>query len=53
MQKIIKAQNGKNPNIYSEDLVLWKYSFDLKADKNGEIKDIKTSIIWLKRLNMV
>jgi thymidine phosphorylase len=40
MQKIIKAQNGKNPNIYSEDLVLWKYSFDLKADKDGEIKDI-------------
>lgn len=40
MQKIIKAQNGKNPEIKSEDLVLWKYSFDVKAEKDGKIKDI-------------
>jgi thymidine phosphorylase len=40
MQRIIKAQNGKNPNIRSEDLVLGKYSFEVKAEKDGVIKDI-------------
>jgi thymidine phosphorylase len=40
MQKIIKAQNGKNPNIKSEDLILWKYSFEVKAEKDGKVKDI-------------
>ncbi len=40
MQKIIKAQNGKNPDIKSEDLVLGKYSFEVKAEKNWEVKNI-------------
>ena len=40
MQKIIKAQNGKNPNIKSEELKLWKYILDIKADKDGVVKDI-------------
>ena len=40
MQRIIKAQNGKNPNIKSEDLVLWKFSFEVKAEKDGKVKDI-------------
>lgn len=40
MQRIIKAQNGKNPNINSEDLVLGKYSYEVKAEKDGKVKDI-------------
>jgi|GEM_PF-5480537 len=48
MQKIIKAQNGKNPNIKSEELILAKYEKVIKADKNLDIKDID-----MKRLNYV
>jgi len=48
MQKIIKAQNGKNPNINSEDLKLWKYTLDVKSEKDGVIKDID-----MHHLNMV
>ncbi len=48
MQKIIKAQNGNNPNIKSEELKLWKYSLDIKAEKDGVVKDID-----MHHLNMV
>jgi len=48
MQKIIKAQNGKNPNINSEDLKLWKYTLDVKSEKDGVIKDID-----MHHLNMI
>jgi putative thymidine phosphorylase len=48
MQKIIKAQNGKNPNIKSEELKLWKYALDIKAQKDGIVKDID-----MHQLNMV
>ncbi len=48
MQKIIKAQNGKNPNIKSEELKLWKYSLDIKSDNDGVVKDID-----MHHLNMV
>jgi len=48
MQKIIKAQNGKNTNIKSEELKLWKYHLDIKADKDGLVKDID-----MHHLNMV
>lgn len=48
MQKIIKAQNGKNPNIQSEDLVLWKYSLDIIADKKWKVKDIN-----MQKLNAI
>lgn len=40
MKKIIKAQNWKNPNIQSEELILWKYSYDVCAEKDWEIKNI-------------
>lgn len=40
MQKIIKAQRGKNPNIKSEELKLWKYSFDFNAKKSWKVSDI-------------
>ena len=48
MQKIIKAQNGKNPNIKSEELELWKYSLDIKAKNDAVIKNID-----MHQLNMV
>ena len=40
MQRIIKSQNGKNPNINSEDLVLWRYTYEVKAEKDWKVKDI-------------
>ena len=48
MQKIIKAQNGKNPKINSEELVLWKHVLDIKSKKDGVVKDID-----MHHLNMV
>ncbi len=40
MQKIIIAQRGKNPNIYSEDLLLWTHTKEITAKKDGIIKEI-------------
>ncbi len=48
MQKIIKAQNGKNPNIDSEKLNLAKHKKEIIVSKSGIIKDID-----MKRLNYV
>lgn len=48
MQKIIKAQNGKKPNIKSEELKLWKYHVDIKTEKDGIVKNID-----MHHLNMV
>lgn len=48
MQKIIKAQNGKNPNIKSENLKLAKHKKEIIVSKSGIIKDID-----MKRLNYV
>ncbi|MDR0369843.1 MAG: hypothetical protein LBH96_05025 [Candidatus Peribacteria bacterium] len=39
MQKIIKTQNG-NPNILSENLILGKETYDIKATKDGKVKAI-------------
>ena len=40
MQKIIKAQNGKNPNINSEDLKPWIFQKEVLADKDWTIKKV-------------
>lgn len=40
MQKIIIAQRGKNPNIYSEDLLLWTHTKEIFAKKDWTIKEI-------------
>ncbi len=45
MQKIIKAQRWKNPNIKSEDLKLWKFKKEVKAEKNWTIKKIDLKLI--------
>ena len=51
MQEIIKAQNW-NPNIKSEDVELWKFSFDVVATKNCAINKVdmrllNTMVRWL------
>ena len=40
MQKIIKAQNGRNPDIQSEDLKPWIFTKEILADKDGKIKKV-------------
>lgn len=45
MQKIIKAQRWKNPNIKSEELKLWKFKKEVKAEKNWTIKKIDLKLI--------
>lgn len=51
MQEIIKAQNW-NPNIKSEDIELWKVSYDVVAQKNCVINKVdmrllNTMVRWL------
>ena len=51
MQEIIKAQNW-NPNIKSEDIELWKFSYDVIAQNNCIIKKVdmkllNTMVRWL------
>ena len=38
MQEIIEAQWWKNPNINSEELELWKFTYDIKSSSNWKIK---------------
>jgi thymidine phosphorylase len=40
MQKIIKAQNGRNPDIKSEDLKPWIFAKEILADKDGKVKKV-------------
>ena len=40
MQEIIKAQNGKNPNIQSEDLKPWIFTKEVLAENDGKIKKV-------------
>jgi AMP phosphorylase len=40
MQKIIKAQNGRNPDIQSEDLKPWIFTKEILAEKNGKVKKV-------------
>ena len=40
MQKIIKSQNWRNPNIQSEELQPWIFTKEILADKNGKIKKV-------------
>ena len=40
MQQIIKAQNGKNPDIKSEDLKPWIFTKEVLADADGKIKKV-------------
>lgn len=51
MQEIIKAQNW-NPNIKSEDIELWKFSYDVIAENDCSINKIdmkllNTMVRWL------
>ena len=45
MQQIIKAQWWKNPNIKSEELELWKFKKEVKAEKDWTIKAIDLHLI--------
>jgi len=47
MQRIIKSQRGKNPNIKSEELQLAPKSKDILAKKDGQV-----SVIDMKILNV-
>ncbi len=40
MQKIIKAQNGRNPNVQSEDLKPWIFTKEILAEKNWKVKKV-------------
>jgi thymidine phosphorylase len=40
MQKIIKAQNGRNPDIQSEDLKPWIFTKEILAEKDGKVKNV-------------
>lgn len=40
MQKIIKAQNGINPDIKSEDLQPWIFTKEILADRDWKIKKV-------------
>lgn len=51
MQEIIKIQNG-NPHIKSEDIELWKYSFDVVAKEDCivdkvDMRLLNTMVRWL------
>ena len=51
MQEIIKAQNW-NPKINSEDIELWKYSYDVVAEKDCTVTKVdmrllNTMVRWL------
>lgn len=48
MQRIIKAQHGKNPNINSEELTLGTYENIISAKKNGKVIHID-----MKSLNLL
>ena len=48
MQEIIKAQEGKKPDINSEELSLGSETFDYSAPTEGEISSID-----MKYLNML
>jgi len=45
MQEIIKGQNGKNPNIKSEQLELAKCKKEIKAEKDGRVKSIDMKVL--------
>ncbi|MFA7718111.1 MAG: hypothetical protein WC875_05330, partial [Candidatus Absconditabacterales bacterium] len=45
MQKIIKVQHGKNPNITSEELILAPSSRDIQAKINGKVQYIDMKIL--------
>ncbi len=45
MQQIIKAQWWKNPNIKSEELKLWKFKKEVKAEKDWKITAIDLHLI--------
>jgi thymidine phosphorylase len=45
MQQIIKAQWWKNPNIKSEELKLWKFKKEVKAEKDWKITAINLHLI--------
>ncbi|MFA5747673.1 MAG: thymidine phosphorylase [Candidatus Absconditabacterales bacterium] len=47
MQKIIILQNGKNPNIKSEELPLAKIQKEIIAEKNGKVKNINMKFLNL------
>ena len=40
MQQIIKAQNGRNPNIQSEDLKPWIFTKEVLAESDGKVKKV-------------
>ena len=40
MQKIIIAQNGKNPNIRSEEIKLWKFKKEIESDFNWILSSV-------------
>ena len=40
MQKIIKAQNGRNPDIQSEDLKPWIFTKEVLAERDGKVKKV-------------
>lgn len=51
MQDIIEAQNG-NPHIHSEDIQLWKFSYDVVAKKDCvvdkvDMKYLNSMVRWL------
>jgi thymidine phosphorylase len=48
MRDVIRAQNGKNPDINSEELELWQHSFEVCAPADWKVKAID-----MKHLNMV
>jgi thymidine phosphorylase len=48
LQAVIKGQNGPNPKILSEDLVLWEHSYDVVSKVTGKVK-----FIDMKHLNTV
>jgi AMP phosphorylase len=45
MQRIIKAQRGKNPNITSEELELAPTSKDMLAKKDGKVASIDMKVL--------
>jgi thymidine phosphorylase len=48
MQRIIKAQHGKNPNINSEEITLGTYENIISAKKSGKVAHID-----MKSLNLL
>ncbi len=45
MQQIIKAQWWKNPNIKSEDIKLWEFKKEVKAEKDWKVTAIDLHLI--------